>query len=113
VPGGDPAVFVEQQLRSPFTDEPAAPPGRIRIEAGAERIRTCIPSRHVTVEPDGHGACIVTTRGAWSRHLLAWMVWLEEPIEVLGPPELIAAAASLGDRLAAATKARLTDGDPP
>jgi predicted DNA-binding transcriptional regulator YafY len=113
VPGGDPALFVEQQLRSPFTDEPAAPPGRIRIEAGAERIRTCIPSPHVTVEPDGHGACIVTTRGAWSRHLLAWMVWLEEPMEVLGPPELIAAAASLGDRLAAATKARLTDGDPP
>jgi predicted DNA-binding transcriptional regulator YafY len=105
VPGGDPVGFVEQRLRSPFTDEPAAAPGRIRIEAGAERIRKRVPSRHVTVESDGADGCIVTTRGTWSRHFLTWMALLEEPIEVLGPPELISAASSLASRLAAAAGA--------
>jgi predicted DNA-binding transcriptional regulator YafY len=104
VPGGDPVAFVEQRLRPPFTDEPASP-GRIRVEASAERIRKRIPSRHVTVEPDGPEGCIITTRATWSRHFLAWMALLEVPIEVLGPPELIAAASTLASRLAAAAGA--------
>ncbi len=104
VPGGDPAAFLEQRLRSPFTDEPVAP-GQIRIEAAAGRIRKRVPSRHATVEPDGEDACIVTTRGTWSRSFLAWMALLEEPMEVLGPPELIAAAASLANHLATAAGA--------
>lgn len=102
VPGGDPTAFVERQLRSPFGEEPAAAPARIRIRTSAERIRLRAPSRHVTVEPDGQDGCIVTTRGAWSRHFLAWMALLEEPIEILGPPEMIAAASNLADHLAAA-----------
>jgi predicted DNA-binding transcriptional regulator YafY len=102
VPGGDPAAFVEQRLRSPFTDEPVAPPGRIRIRAGAELIRKRVPSRYISVEPDGEDGCIVATRGAWSRHFLAWMALLEESIEILGPPEMIAAASTLANRLTAA-----------
>ena len=104
VPGGDPAAFVERQLRSPFADEPAAP-ARIRIKAAPERIRKRAPSRHVSVEPEGEDGCIVTTRGAWSRHFLAWMALLEEPMEILGPPEMISAASNLASRLAAAAGA--------
>jgi predicted DNA-binding transcriptional regulator YafY len=105
VPGGDPAAFVEQRLRSPFTDEPVAPPGRIRVRARAERIRKRVPSRFTSVEPDGDDACIVATRGAWSRQFLAWMALLEEPIEILGPPEMIAAASQVADHLATAAGA--------
>jgi predicted DNA-binding transcriptional regulator YafY len=101
VPGGDPAAFVKQQLRS-SADEPDAAPGVIRIRAGAARMGKRVPSRYATVEPDGEERCIVTTRGAWSREFLVWMALLEEPMEVLSPPELIAAAGALATRLGAA-----------
>jgi hypothetical protein len=61
-----------------------------------------VPARYATVEPDGDDACIVTTRGSWSREFLVWMALLDEPIEVLGPPELVEAARALVGRLAEA-----------
>jgi predicted DNA-binding transcriptional regulator YafY len=105
VPGGDPAAFVKQQLRTsgPGTGEPSAPPGRIRLHTPAPVGRRRIPDRHATVEPDGEDACIVSTRGAWSHHFLVWMALLDEPMEVLDPPELAQAARRLVARLSAAT----------
>ena len=102
VPGGDPAAFVKQQLRGAVADESEAHPGRIRVHAGASLIAKRVPGRYAAVEPDGEDRCIVTTHGPWSRHFLVWMALIDEPIDVLGPPELIAAAASLGRRLTAA-----------
>jgi predicted DNA-binding transcriptional regulator YafY len=103
VPGGDPAAFVKQQLRSAAADEPDAPPGKIRIHASAAEISKRVPDRYAMVEPDGGESCIVTTRGAWSRQFLVWMALLDHQIEVIGPPELSAAADALGRRLSAAT----------
>ena len=103
VPGGDPAAFVKRQLHSAIADEPDAEPGRLRVQASAAQIYKRISSRYATVEPDGEQNCIVTTRGAWSRQFLVWLALLEEPIEVLGPAELIAATAALVTRLGAAT----------
>jgi predicted DNA-binding transcriptional regulator YafY len=108
VPGGDPAAFVKQRLRSAGVEEPDAPPGRIRVWAAAARIGQRVPRRHATVEPDGEGSCIVTTRGAWSRQFLLWMASLEEPIEVLGPPELIAATRELAKQLSVAAGSSLS-----
>jgi predicted DNA-binding transcriptional regulator YafY len=102
VPGGDPAAFVRQQLRSGYAGAPEAAPGRIRVGVGAGRMRARIPDRYATVEPDGEEACVVTTRGAWSRSFLVWMAMLDEPMEVLGPPELVEVARSMVARLAAA-----------
>ena len=45
---------------------------------------------------------MVSTRGPWSRHFLVWMALLDEPMEVLGPPELAAAARAMVGRLRAA-----------
>ncbi len=101
VPGGDPAAFVKQQLRSAF-EEPDASPAQLRIGASATAIAKRVPSRHATIEPDGEEACIVTSRGSWSRQFLLWMALLDEPLEVIGPPELRAVAESLADRLGAA-----------
>jgi predicted DNA-binding transcriptional regulator YafY len=98
VPGGDPAAFVRQQLRG-AAGEPEAPPGQIKMALPAARMRERIPNRFATVEPDGQDACIVTTRGAWSRSFLVWMAMLDQPMEVLGPPELADAARSLVARL--------------
>ena len=44
----------------------------------------------------------MTTRGPWSRHFLVWMALLDQPMEVLGPPELTAAATSVARRLTTA-----------
>jgi hypothetical protein len=56
----------------------------------------------VTVEPDGEDACVVTTRGPWSREFLVWMATLDAPMAVLDPPELAEVAQGLARRLAAA-----------
>ena len=107
VPGGDPAAFVKQRLQS-AGNEPEAAPGRIRVHADLARVRRRVPVRHAIVEPEDDERCIVTTRGAWSRQFVLWMTLLDEPIEILGPPELIAAAGGLAQRLTAAT-AKTTD----
>jgi predicted DNA-binding transcriptional regulator YafY len=99
IPGGDAAAFVQQQLRAGGGAEPEAEPGRIRVAARAGRVRDRVPTRYATVQPDGEDACLVTTRGPWRREFLVWMALLDEPIAVLGPPELIAAARTLVERL--------------
>lgn len=102
VPGGDPAAYVQQGLRAGSGGEAEAAPGRVRLGASARTVRERVPSRHVTVEPDGPEACVVSTRGAWSRSFLVWMATLDLPMEVLEPPEMAQAARALADRLAAA-----------
>ena len=103
VPGGDPAAFVRERLRGAREGESSsdAVPGRIRLGAPAARARTRIPERYATVEPDGEDACVVSSRGGWSIGFLVWMATLDEPMEVLDPPELVEAARTVAARLVA------------
>jgi predicted DNA-binding transcriptional regulator YafY len=103
VPGGDPVAFVRERLRGVWDGEASEiVPGKIRLLVPAPRVRGRIPSRYATVEPDGDAACIVTSRGSWSRGFLVWMATLDEPMEVLDPPELVEAARIVVARLAPA-----------
>lgn len=102
VPGGDPAAFVNQRLRASAAPDPDAAPGRIRVLAPLAQIEKRVPSRYATVQADGEHSCIVTTCGPWSRHFLVWVAMLDQPMEVLGPPELTAVAATLATRLTSA-----------
>jgi predicted DNA-binding transcriptional regulator YafY len=102
VPGGDPAAYVKRQLRGERGGETAVPPGQVRLGVAAAEALRRVPDRYASVEPDGEHACIVSTRGPWSHHFLVWMALLDEPMEVLGPPELAAAARTLVSRLRAA-----------
>ncbi len=102
VPGGDPAAYVRRQLHASGSGDSPAEPGRVRLAVSAAHAGRRIPSRYAIVEPDGEDACIVSTRGGWSRSFLVWMAMLDEPMEVLGPPELAEAARSLVTRLAGA-----------
>ncbi len=102
IPGGDPAAFVKQQLRGATAGEPDAAPGRIRVQASAAIVSKRVSARYAAVEPEGEHACIVTTQGPWSRHFLVWMALLDEPMEVLSPPELAEAARALAGRLSMA-----------
>jgi predicted DNA-binding transcriptional regulator YafY len=99
VPGGDPAAYVQRQLRGRISGEQDAPPGRIRFRAPAAEIGSRLPSSRATVAPDGDGACIVTTVGPWSRNFLVWAALLDVELEVLGPPEMTTAAAAVASRL--------------
>lgn len=103
VPGGDPAAYVSRQLRMRGADS-EAPPGLIRALAPAELVRARVPERYATVEPDGDDACVVTTKGAWTRSFLFCMATLEIPFEVLGPEELASQAGVLAERLSAAVR---------
>jgi predicted DNA-binding transcriptional regulator YafY len=103
VPGGDPAAFVKRQLRSAGTTDATATRGVIRLGLPAAQASSRVPERYATVEPDGETACIVTTRGSWSREFLVWTALLDAPIEVIGPPELVDAARALVFRLSGAT----------
>jgi predicted DNA-binding transcriptional regulator YafY len=106
VPGGDPAAFVRERLRGAREGDAAEiVPGRIRLHTPAARVRGRIPGRYATVEPDGDAACIVTSRGAWSRGFLVWMAMLDEPMEVLDPPEMVEAARTVVARLTPAAAA--------
>jgi predicted DNA-binding transcriptional regulator YafY len=103
VPGGDPAAYVRERLRGAREGEASEViPGRIRMGAPAARIRARIPTRYATVEPEGEAECIVTSRGAWSPGFLVWMATLDEPMEVLDPPEMAAAARAVVARLTSA-----------
>ncbi len=103
VPGGDPAAYVRERLqRAGEERRPTAPPGRVRVEAPARRVRALVPTRWAEVESDGEAACVVSTRGPWRESFLVWMATLGEPFEVLDPPELAEAARSLGARLTGA-----------
>jgi predicted DNA-binding transcriptional regulator YafY len=102
VPDGDAAAYVRRQLRSQGVDEGEAVPGRIRLAVPAAEAAARIPSRYVAIEPDGDDACVVSTRGQWSRSFLVWMATLDAPMQVLGPPEMAQAARALVERLSAA-----------
>ena len=101
VPGGDPAAYVRRQLRSGQMGDVEAVPGRVRVHAPVASVARRVPSRYAAVEPDHDhdGACVVTTRGAWSRSFLVWMATLDEPLDVLSPPELLAEAHAVVARL--------------
>lgn len=97
VPGGDAAAFVKQHIRTPDAD---AVPGRVRLSAPASLLGPRVPARYASVAPDGADHCIVTTTGQWSREFLVWMAMMDVEMTVLDPPELVAAAAGIADRLA-------------
>jgi predicted DNA-binding transcriptional regulator YafY len=102
VPGGDAAAYVKSQLQRRGEErERSGEPGRVRVAAPAEQIRQRLPSRYATVEPDGDGSCVVSTRGAWHPGFVVWMASIGDEIEILGPDELREAARGMADRLAA------------
>lgn len=97
VPGGDAAEFVKSQLRA--GGEAAGQPGRIRLHLPAAEAGRRVPDRYATIAADGEDACVVSTRGPWSRQFLVWMALLDVPMAVLEPPELVSAARAIVMRL--------------
>ena len=72
------------------------------MTAPAGLLEDRVPARYATVAADGPDHCIVTTVGQSSRWFLMHMAMLDVEMTVLGPPELVAEAATIGRRLTAA-----------
>ncbi len=72
--------------------------------APLQRLTGRVPAHYASVVDDGPEACIVETNGPWSRHFLLWMATLDEPLEVLDPPELVDAARTVAERLSASVR---------
>jgi predicted DNA-binding transcriptional regulator YafY len=109
VPGGDPAAFVASRIRRRL-GQPGGDDGegsliraRIRVNAPIARVSGRVPTRYATCEADGDEACVVTTRNQWSPGFLVWMATLDEPLEVLEPPELAELAGAIAARLISAS----------
>jgi predicted DNA-binding transcriptional regulator YafY len=97
VPGDDPGAFVKAQIN--HTDGEERAPGVIRAHAPAQQLAPRVPRHHATVAPDGPDRCIVTSNGPWRPEFLLYMALMDVEIDVLGPPELEALAATLVRRL--------------
>lgn len=102
VPGGDAAAYVQERRQAVGAGERGTEPARVRVSAPAATVRGRIPTGFATVTPEGEDACLVTTSDPWSLRGLVWLSLLEYPLSLLGPPELIEAAASLVARMGAA-----------
>lgn len=76
---------------------PSAGPAVSGFAAPVARIAGRVLDRYATVEPDGD-ACVVTTRGGWTRRFLINLTLLDLPMQVLGPPELIDVARTVAAR---------------
>ena len=72
---------------------------RVRYRTSAETVAQHFSPTSATIEPDGPESCLVTA-GADNPHQLAlYLAMVGCDFEIVGPPEVIAAAASMGERL--------------
>ncbi len=101
LPGGDVSLYIASVFRG-STDGSGTWPcvGEVLIDLPATEVATYVGDG--VVEPVGTDRCRVTT-GSWSWiGLAATIARLDADVEVVGPPELTAAFATLSRRFAAA-----------
>ena len=97
IPGGDAAAFV--QAHAGRSGELGAASAIIRLQMPAAAVEERIPLGTATVEGVDDNSCVVTTLGPWSVTFLLWMTLLDVPMEVVGPPQFLAAAQAFAARL--------------
>lgn len=97
-PAPDPVDYVrESVIRSPYRYV-----ARLRLHADVVEMAARIPQNAGTLTDLGDGTCELETGGESLGYLVAEILWLDVPFEVLDPPELRTLVADLAERLAAA-----------
>jgi predicted DNA-binding transcriptional regulator YafY len=98
LPAPDVATFVAERFSTPSW--PCQ--GEVILHAPAERVADWVRGQGV-VEELGPDRCRLVV-GSWGWHELAvWLGWFDADLEIVGPPELRAAAAALAARYASAS----------
>ncbi len=104
LPAKDVASFIAQRFSSP----PLPCRGEILLHAPAELVARWA-GQSTVVEPDGPHRCRVTA-SSWSwTGLAAWAAMFDAELEIIGPPELARAAATLAGRFARSTGGGVPD----
>jgi predicted DNA-binding transcriptional regulator YafY len=86
-------------VRRSISTSPYRYTARVRYQAPVEAIERIFPAASVDVEPDGPDACIVTTGADDPERMVLYLALPNCEFEVLEPPEVIAAARTMGARL--------------
>lgn len=97
-PAPDPAEFVRQAI----TASPYRYVARVRYEAAESQLAQMFSALSAQIEADGPDRCIVTAGGDDPERIALYLAMPGYRFEVLEPPEVIAAAGVVADRLRAA-----------
>ena len=97
-PAPDPAEFVRQAI----TASPYRYVARVRYEASESQLAQMFSASSAQIVADGPDRCVVTAGGDDPERIVLYLAMPGYRFEVLEPPEVIAAAAVVADRLRAA-----------
>jgi predicted DNA-binding transcriptional regulator YafY len=97
LPGGDVAGYLQDAFRG--REWPCR--GEFVVAAPAAAVQPWAGRQSVVEEVGPERTRVVTGSWSWER-LAAWVSWWEVPVQIVGPAELRAAAARLGERFLAA-----------
>ena len=92
----DAATYVSQSISS----SPYRYAARVRFHCPQDVVAQRFSPTSVTVEPDGDDACLVTAGADDPEMLVLYLATVGAEFEVLGPPEVAAAARRVAARLA-------------
>lgn len=99
IPTGDARTYLAARFKGSETANRWPVTGEIALPLPARRIAPWLGDAELAERPDGTSVVRV---GSWSwAGVLAWALRFDMPFEILGPPELAAAAAEAGHRMAA------------
>ncbi len=71
----------------------------VRYHAAAEAVAQHFSPTSATIEADGPDACVVTAGADDPERLVLYLAMVSCDFEIIGPPEVVAAAQSMGERL--------------
>lgn len=89
-------------VRRAISSSPYPYVARVRYFASAAVVAQTFSAASVDIEPDGPDACIVTTGAAQPEGMVPWLALPGCEFEVLEPPEVVAAARAVSERIARA-----------
>jgi predicted DNA-binding transcriptional regulator YafY len=91
-------------VRRAITASPYPVVARVRYHAPADVVAQSFSAASVDIEPDGPDRCILTAGADDAARMVPWLALPGCDFEVLGPPEVIAAARVVADRIARAAR---------
>ncbi|MHA7665890.1 helix-turn-helix transcriptional regulator [Mycolicibacterium sp. HS_4_1] len=97
-----PAPDAAEYVRRAITTSPYRYVVRARFEASESQLAQVFSAASAQIAPDGPDHCIVTAGGDDPERIVLYLAMPGYRFEVLEPPEVIAAAAVVADRLRAA-----------
>ncbi|ROZ62163.1 YafY family transcriptional regulator [Kocuria soli] len=94
-----PTPDIQEHLRQAVSQGARTTRVRVRFLASREEVVAVIPAEVGTLEAEGPGSCVLTTFTEEFDWVAFRLVSLPMPVQVLEPPELVAAMSAMSERL--------------